>query len=125
MNLLLDSHVLLWALHAPEKLNPPAKAAIEDPENTIFFSAGAVWEIELKASRGKIDLPEGWLESAHLTGFQELPITAEDGRASAHLPWLHQDPFDRLFIAQAVSRGWRLASRDAVIQRYNVEVFPA
>lgn len=124
MTLLLDSHVLLWALHAPEKLCPEARRIIEDPANTIFFSAGSVWELALKAAKGKLTLPDQWLEAAREMGFQELPITAKDGAASANLPWHHNDPFDRLFIAQAASRRWRFASRDALVRLYSVDVVP-
>lgn len=97
---------------------------IADPANTIFFSAGAAWELELKAAKGKLTLPSGWLEAARETGFQELPVSAEDAMSSARLPWHHNDPFDRLFIAQAASRRWRLASRDAFIQLYKVDRVP-
>jgi PIN domain nuclease of toxin-antitoxin system len=124
VNLLLDSHALLWALHSPEKLRPEARAAFEDPQNAIFFSAGAVWELELKAAKGKLSLPLDWLSAALATGFQELPITGADGAASARLPWHHNDPFDRLFIAQAAVRRWKLASRDAFGPAYNVQVLP-
>src|SRR5690606_24745126 len=113
VTLLLDSHALLWALHDPEKLRPVARTVIEDPANTVFFSAGAVWELELKAAKGKLTLPSDWIDAAIATGFQELPISAADGVASARLPWHHNDPFDRMFIAQAATRRWKLASRDA------------
>lgn len=122
MILLLDSHVLLWALHAPEKLTPTARAAIVDPANTVFFSAGAVWELELKAAKGKLTLPPNWIDAALAAGFQELPISGADGTASACLPWHHNDPFDRLFIAQAGSRRWKFASRDILVKPYQVDL---
>lgn len=121
MTLLLDSHALLWALHAPDRLHPEARSAIEDPANTVFFSAGVVWELELKAAKGKLTLPANWLDAALATGFQELPISGADGMASAHLPWHHNDPFDRLFIAQAATRRWKLASRDGYAALYKVD----
>lgn len=122
MTLLLDSHVLLWALHAPEKLHPAARAAIEDPANTIFYSAGAVWELELKVAKGKLHLPPDWLDAALEAGFRELPVNGADGAASAHLPWHHNDPFDRLFIAQAATRRWKFASRDGYAALYKVDL---
>jgi PIN domain nuclease of toxin-antitoxin system len=124
MNLLLDSHALLWALHSPEKLRPEARAALEDPANAILFSAGAAWELELKAAKGKLTLPPAWLSAALATGFQELPVSGSDAAASARLPWHHSDPFDRLFIAQAAARRWKLASRDRFAPAYEVEIFP-
>lgn len=122
MTLLLDSPVLLWALHAPEKLRPAARRAIEDPDNSIFYSAGAVWDLELKVARGKLMLPVGWLDAANEAGFRELPVNGTDGAASARLPWHHSDPFDRLFIAQAAARRWKLATRDESARLYEVDL---
>lgn len=103
-------------------MRPAARQSLENPENLVFFSAGAAWELELKAAKGKVALPKGWLEAAGETGFRELPVTAEDAAASARLPWHHNDPFDRLFIAKAARRGWSLATRDAFSPRYAVRV---
>lgn len=125
MNLLLDAHVLLWALHAPDRLGPEARRAIEDPGNAVFYSAAAVWELELKAAKGKLTLPPGWLAAAHEAGMEELPIPAADCVASAQLPWHHHDPFDRLIVAQAMERRWRLVSRDSVFQHYDVRLLEA
>lgn len=122
MTLLLDSHALLWTLHAPGKLRPAARAAIENPANAVFYSAGAVWEIELKAARGKLLVPAGWEEAATAAGFRELPVSGADAAASARLPWHHSDPFDRLFIAQAAVRRWKLASRDGYAPLYKVDL---
>jgi PIN domain nuclease of toxin-antitoxin system len=124
VTLLLDSHALLWALHAPGKLRPAARAAIEAPENEVFYSAGAVWEIELKVVKGKLLVPAGWVEAATTAGFRELPVSGADAAASARLPWHHNDPFDRLFIAQAATRRWKLASRDTHAPLYEVELLP-
>jgi PIN domain nuclease of toxin-antitoxin system len=125
MTLLLDSHVLLWALYAPEKLLPAARQAIENPSNMVFYSAGAVWELELKAAKGKLSLPTDWLEAASATGFRELPISAADGVMSARLPWHHNDPFDRLFIAQTMTRRWKLVTRDSYCKLYKADCLTA
>ncbi len=122
MNLLLDSHALLWALHDPGKLRPVAADAIRDPRRAVFYSAATAWELEVKVARGKLTLPEGWLAAADATGFLHLPITAAEARASAHLPWHHADPFDRLLIAQAIAHGLTLATRDPLIPPYGVPV---
>jgi PIN domain nuclease of toxin-antitoxin system len=120
VNLLLDSHTLLWALHAPDRLKPEAAEAIRDPRRAVFYSAASAWELELKAARGKLTLPAGWLDAADATGFLQLPVTASEARASAHLPWHHSDPFDRVLIAQAVAHGLMLATRDPLMQPYGV-----
>lgn len=120
MNLLLDSHTLLWALHDPERLAPDARAAIVDPRRLVFFSAASVWELELKAAKGKLALPSNWIDTAEATGFVELPVTSSDARMSAQLPWHHSDPFDRVLVAQARTRGLQLATRDALLEPYDV-----
>ncbi|GMV05623.1 MAG: hypothetical protein AMXMBFR53_19000 [Gemmatimonadota bacterium] len=124
MNLLLDSHTLLWALHAPERLRPEAREAIRDPERAVYFSAASAWELEIKAARGKLELPDDWLAAAGHTGFLEIPVTAAEARESARLPWHHADPFDRVLVAQARRRGLHLATRDPLLSAYDVPLLP-
>lgn len=122
MNLLLDSHTLVWALHDPSRMRPKAVRAIRDPGRAVFYSAASVWELEIKAARGKLGLPEEWLASAEETGFLHLPVVASEARASARLPWHHTDPFDRLLVAQAKAHGLAIATKDAVMAAYDVRV---
>ena len=122
MNILLDSHALLWALHDPGTLRPKATEAIRDPRRAVFYSAASVWELELKVARGKLTLPDGWLAAAEETGFLRLPVTAAEAQASAHLPWHHADPFDRVLVAQAAAHGLTIATRDALLAPYGVPV---
>ena len=122
MSLLLDSHALLWALHAPGRMRPAAVAAIRDPRRAVYFSAASAWELELKAVKGKLVLPRDWLRAAEATGFLQIPVTAAVAQASARLPWHHADPFDRVLIAQAMEHGLEVATRDAVIGSYGVPV---
>ena len=122
MNLLLDSHALLWALHDPDRLRPEAAQAIRDPGRAVFFSAASIWELELKAAKGKLGLSDDWLSAVGETGFLELPVTATEARASARLPWHHVDPFDRVLVAQAHAHGLRIATRDPLIAPYGVPV---
>jgi PIN domain nuclease of toxin-antitoxin system len=119
--LLLDSHALLWALHDPARLKPGAVRAISDPRREVFYSAASAWELEIKAARGKLSLPNEWLAAAEATGFRHLSITAGEARASTRLPWHHADPFDRLLVAQAREHGLVIATRDDVFARYEVE----
>jgi PIN domain nuclease of toxin-antitoxin system len=122
MNLLLDSHTLLWALHAPERLRPEAREAIRDAERAVYFSAASAWELEIKAASRKLELPEDWLAAAERTGFLEIPVTATEARDSARLPRLHLDPFDRVLVAQARRRGLQLATRDPLLSQYEVPI---
>lgn len=120
MNLLLDSHTLLWSLHSPSRMRPQAIVAIQDTRRAVYFSAASAWELEIKAAKGKLVLPMDWLSVAESTGFLQIPVTAVAGQASARLPWHHNDPFDRLLIAQAIEHGLQIASRDPVFALYGV-----
>lgn len=91
----------------------------------VFFSAASAWELELKAGKGKLSLPESWIAVAEETGFFQLPVTALVARASARLPWHHSDPFDRLLVAHAVEQDLRIATRDQWIPAYGVPVLAA
>ena len=124
MNLLLDSHALLWALHDPGKMRPEAVKAIRDPRRTVFYSAASAWELELKAARGKLSLPDGWLAAADEAGFLHLPVTAPEARATARLPWHHADPFDRILVAQALEHDLSIATRDPLLPPYGVPILP-
>lgn len=120
MNLLLDSHALLWALAAPQTLSPASRSAIANPRNAVYFSSASVWELELKASKGKLTLPQDWFAAALETGFVEVTVTSGDAVAAARLPWHHQDPFDRMLVAQARARSLQLATRDRILAAYDV-----
>jgi PIN domain nuclease of toxin-antitoxin system len=125
VNLLLDSHVLLWALHDPEQLTVEAVEAVRNPRNAVFFSAASAWELELKAATGRLDLPADWLDTAEATGLLEIPVTAAVASLSAQLPWHHKDPFDRILVALALERGLRVATRDGMLASYGVPVLEA
>ncbi len=122
MVLLLDTHVLLWALDAPERLPQDVVAQIEAPETTVYFSAASIWEIAIKTSLGKIDFhysPEAIAQAARETGFVELPVSAAHGAKVAHLPLHHRDPFDRLLVAQALLMPAQLLTADSALVPYS------
>lgn len=122
MVVLLDTHVLLWALDAPERLSQEVVAQIESPETTVYFSAASIWEIAIKAALGKIDFhysPEVIAQAAKDTGFIELPVSAVHGAKVAHLPLHHRDPFDRLLIAQVLLMPAQLFTADAALVPYS------
>lgn len=122
---LLDTHALLWALTGDRGLSPDARAAIEDPTNTVLVSAATAWELAIKRSSGKLRLPGSLLEDVEATGFGWLPITAADAIAAARLPPHHRDPFDRMLVAQAGRLEAVLVSRDRALSAYGVEVLVA
>jgi PIN domain nuclease of toxin-antitoxin system len=125
MKLLVDSCVIVWWLLDPGLLSSRARAAISDPANEVIFSAASVWELGLKVSKGKLRIPEGFTAALLADGFSSLSVTVEHASHSQTLPPLHQDPFDRMLIAQAMSEGLILVTRDANIQRYALPVLVA
>ena len=123
MNLLLDTHVFLWWI-AGDSLPPVADEAIRNPDNTVWVSAASVWEIAIKASLGKLKLPDpvvAFIETQRMqNGFGWLPVEAAALASLMELPFHHRDPFDRLLIAQAISRDYTLVSADGAIGQYPV-----
>ena len=121
MKLLLDTHLLLWAAGAPERLSATARALIDDPANTPIFSVASLWEIAIKRGLGRPDfevdprrLRRGLLDN----GYEELPITSAHVVAVDALPPIHRDPFDRLLISQAITEGLLLLTADARLAEY-------
>jgi PIN domain nuclease of toxin-antitoxin system len=125
MRLLLDTHVLLWAIGASHRLSPDARAWLEDPRNTVLFSAASIWEIAIKSSLGRrdfrVDLPR-LVKAALDTGFLELPVSSTHAVRLEGLADLHKDPFDRLLIAQALVESALLLTNDASLSRYGPHV---
>jgi len=128
VRLLLDTHVLLWALGDPARLAPAVARAIANPDNEVVVSAASALEIAIKQSLGKLQLPapaEQWLPRAvEQTGIGWLPVTHEDALAVRGLPWHHRDPFDRLLVAQ-VRLGYTLVTHDRSLEAYQVSVLRA
>ncbi|MEW6414081.1 MAG: type II toxin-antitoxin system VapC family toxin [Pseudomonadota bacterium] len=122
MVLLLDTHVLLWTLDAPERLPQDIAAQIESPETTVYFSAASIWEIAIKTALGKVDFqysPEDIAQAAKDTGLVELPVSAAHAAKVARLPLHHRDPFDRLLIAQILLLPAQLITADSVLPPYS------
>ena len=121
--LLLDTHALLWWLADDARLGRSARRAIAD--NETFASAVSGWEIAIKRALGKLQAPgdlEGHVEAE---GFKPLPITFRHTERLDALPRLHDDPFDRLLVAQARTEGLVLVTNDARIRRYDVQTLGA
>jgi PIN domain nuclease of toxin-antitoxin system len=121
MMLLLDTHLLLWASGATEKLSDEARGLLDDPANELAFSAANLWEIAIKRGLGREDfrveprlLRRGLLDN----GYRELAITSAHAVAVESLPPLHKDPFDRMLLAQALTEGITLLTADAQMAQY-------
>jgi PIN domain nuclease of toxin-antitoxin system len=120
MTLSLDTHTLLWWLEDPQLLSKAARKAIGDGKNTVYVSAAVAWEIAIKKALGKLDAPDDLEAAMAANRFQPLPITIAHALAVASLPPIHNDPFDRLLIAQARHEGFKLVSRDGHVISYGV-----
>jgi len=125
MRLLADSHVLVWWLDDPSRLTMSAREAIADPENEVFLSAASVWELGLKIARGKLLMPADFVSVLIDDGFNPLPVRVEHAETSIHLPRHHDDPFDRMLIAQTKEEGLVLATRDRLIFDYDIPLLKA
>lgn len=121
MRLLLDTHLLVWAMGSPERLPTGLAAMLQDPRHTPVFSVASLWELVIKQALGR---PEFRVEPAMLRralldgGWQELPIQAQHALAVAALPPLHRDPFDRLLLAQASADGLLLITANQQLAAY-------
>ena len=125
MNLLLDTHVLLWWLTDPAKLSRPAREAITNAENLVFVSAASIWEMTIKSDLGKLEMPDDLTQQMQAERFEELPIRISDARLVATLPAFHRDPFDRMLIAQAKNNSLTLVSHDRLVLAYGGRILRA
>jgi len=119
---LLDTHVALWALAAPERLDEALQRELADPRNVAAVSAAVVWEVEIKRALGKLAAPDGFAAECVRLGFDELPISFEHAERAGRLPMVHADPFDRMMIAQAQHEHLTIVTADPAFAGYEVEV---
>ncbi|MGD8291533.1 MAG: type II toxin-antitoxin system VapC family toxin [Desulfobacterales bacterium] len=125
MNILLDTHILLWWLDDSPVLSDLARRSISNGSNLIFVSAAVIWEIRIKESLGKLDIPPDFREVLENQPFEFLTITVEHAHAVSSLPSIHRDPFDRMLIAQAKTEGFTILTRDKLFREYKVALIQA
>jgi len=114
---LLDTHLLLWAVAAPRKLTSAARSRIETAD--VFVSAVSIWEVSIKVALGKLAAdPAELLAEIEPAGFTLLPISGEHAAAVARLPAVHADPFDRMLVAQAKTEPLLLLTNDSILAGY-------
>lgn len=121
MNLLLDTHILLWAATRPDKLSTEARTLIANESNRLYFSAVSIWEVVIKNGLQRDDFhvdPQVFRRGLVDNGYEELAITSAHTLGVANLPPIHQDPFDRLLVAQSEREGFLLLTSDAVVAKY-------
>ncbi len=122
MRILLDTHILMWALIEPNRLPPIIRSKLEDPSHEVIFSVASIWEIAIKAGLGKSDFRvalDEIVETAHESGFVELPINVRAALRVQTLPHHHRDPFDRLLVAQAMCEPAVLYTADPQLAAYS------
>lgn len=126
MNVLLDTHIALWAIADSPKLPAAARDLILAPTSTIYVSTASIWEIAIKHSLQRGNMPlsgEAALHYFRQAGYRMLPIEPEHAVAVESLPLHHHDPFDRLLVAQALTEPLRLISHDPRVAQYSDTVF--
>lgn len=127
MNLLLDTHLLLWAAFRPGRLSRDAAVMIADPANSLWFSAASIWEVAIKRALDRPDfrVDPGVLRAGLLAnGYAELPIAGRHCLGLSGMPALHADPFDRILIAQALAEGMMLLTADSRVSAYPGPIRP-
>jgi len=128
MRLLLDTHILLWALTDDPRLSIPVRTLLLEPHNDVFFSAASVWEIAIKRTLRRSEMPISATDAIrlfHEAGYEELSISANHTAMVETLPPLHADPFDRLLVAQALTEPMRLITHDRIVASYSTHIFLA
>lgn len=118
MELLIDTQVFLWWQASTSRIGAAARAVIAEPSNVVFVSAASVWEVAIKRGLGKLAFAGSATGAIAANRFLELPILASDAELAGDLEWEHADPFDRLMVAQAVSRGLTLVTADRAIRSF-------
>ena len=122
MNLLLDTHVALWAITDSPKLPQKARDLIQAPRTIVWVSAANVWEIAIKFALGRGDMPVSGQDAVRYfqeSGYRFLPVDVDHALAVESLPTHHQDPFDRILVAQALVEPMRLMTHDPLVASYS------
>jgi PIN domain nuclease of toxin-antitoxin system len=121
LNLLLDTHVVLWWRAGGARILPAVRDEIATAD-AVFVSVASAWEIALKQAFGKVKLPESFARGVDRSGFARLTVTFEHAERAAILPRHHRDPFDRMLVAQALAEGLRLVTAHAILARYDADI---
>lgn len=128
MNLLLDTHALLWWMNSSRQLGRRTLAKLKDPKNNVWISAVCIWEVSIKTRIGRLKLDAPFEERIEIEleqGFRALPVTLAHAFAVDELPLHHADPFDRMLIAQARCESLTLVTVDPLMNAYDVRLLDA
>jgi PIN domain nuclease of toxin-antitoxin system len=126
LNLLLDTHIAIWAVSEPEKLSKPCQELLLSTENRVFFSIVNLIEIAIKWHSNRRDKPPFNSQRAHelltVSGVALAPLDYRELEMLERLADIHRDPFDRLLIAQALAGGYRLVTSDKTVASYSSSI---
>jgi PIN domain nuclease of toxin-antitoxin system len=120
--LLLDTHALLWSVGDEDRLPLAVHEVLSAAVVPAYVSAASIWEIAIKRTSGKLDVPDNLMEKVAAARFIELRVTSAHALIAGALPTHHRDPFDRMLVAQAQSEGYTIVTRDRRIAAYGVPV---
>jgi len=124
VNLLLDTHAVIWFLEGSDNLRPDARVSIESAER-VYVSSATIWEMATKVARGRLEAPPDFPDRLLDLGMLQLALEWEHARVAGGLPLHHRDPFDRMLVAQAIVERLTIVTRDERIARYPVPVLAA
>jgi len=122
VKIIIDTHIFLWALSDPDKIHPPKRVELETAANTIYVSSISIVEMMIKASLGKLSFNFDPVEMAERSGFELLDFSALDVMPLKGLPFHHKDPFDRMLIAQGISRNYTIMTHDSKFNPYECKL---
>lgn len=122
MKIIIDTHIFLWAISEPDKIDPHKRAALETAANTVYVSSISIVELMTKSSLGKLQINFNPVEIAEKSGFELLNFSAEDAMQMKGMPLHHKDPFDRMLIAQSNARGIPVMTDDRKFKRYGCKL---
>jgi len=122
MKIIIDTHIFLWAISAPHKMNERKQAALKTATNIIYLSSISIVELMIKSSLGKLQINFDPLEIAEQSGFELLDFSAQDAMALKDMPFHHKDPFDRMLIAQSNTRGFPMMTDDKKFHLYDCKL---
>ena len=125
MRLLLDTHVFLWWLQGDRRLSSTTRKAIAEPSSIVHVSAVSVWEAAIKVALGRLRMDAELPDEISASGFIELPVASTHAWMAGRLPRHHDDPFDRMLVAQAAIEELTIVTNDAALARYDVPLLPA
>lgn len=122
MNIIMDTHIFLWALSDPDRIDDEKRSALEDLANTVYLSAISVAELMIKSSIGKFRIDFDPIAVAKESGFGLLDFRAEAASMLKDLPFHHRDPFDRMLVAQSICENYPIMTEDPKIALYDCQV---